>query len=150
MFQNLHRGQRDTRLFPYLIHYDTLYPLILPQFQEYSVSKSSLLFLPIIVRLCRRFCRLPCPRKINIRLFPPPHPHLCPLLTLCCLVEVHKRSCRNVLRVRILPSQDVCLHYLKPHLRSRRLCQGVIPLPASLLLREPPCKSQFRLLMEPP
>ena len=36
-YTHLHRGQRDTRLSPYLINCTTLYLLTLPQLQEYSV-----------------------------------------------------------------------------------------------------------------
>ena len=66
-----------------------------------------LLLQPILVRLrrCRR--RLPCPLQVESRLFPPPHPHLCPLLPLRRLTQVQNRSRRNILCDRILPSPNV-------------------------------------------
>ena len=76
------------------------------------------------LRLCLhlRLHRLPCPCQVNSRLFPLPHPHLCPLLPLRRLTQVQNRSRLNILREHILTSTNVGLHRLKPRLHSHRLC----------------------------
>ena len=89
----------------------------------------TLLFHPLLVRLRRRRQCLPCLCQVNSCLFPPPHSHPLPLIPLCRLIKVQKWLHSNIMHRCILPSPNICLHRLKPRLRSRRLHQGVLPLP---------------------
>ena len=135
MFHNLHRGQRYTRLCPYLVYCAMLYSLPLPHLRESSVLLPPLYssIPPSSVSATTIYVSL-SPRQVNYCLFPPPHPYPFPPLPLRCLTQVQNWSRHNILRGRILPTQNVGFHRFKPRLLSRRLCQCVLP-PLVKLLR---------------
>ena len=83
----------------------------------FSFNTPPLLLHTILIHLLRCLHRLPCPRQVNYLLFPPPHPHSCPLLSLLRITEVQRQLPSNILHDRILPLSNVCLHQLKPHSR---------------------------------
>ena len=130
VLHTLYRGQVDTIICTYLINCANFYTLSLPHLREsFHFNPPHLLLQSILVRLCHRFLHIPFPCQVNSLLFPPPHPHLYLFLPLRRLTEVQKRSRINIRSDLILPFPNVCIHWLKPCLRSCRLLRGVLPLP---------------------
>ena len=121
-----------------------------PRSRGLPFQPPTLFFHPMLILLRRHFRCLPFPHQINAHMLPPPHPHSCSILPLCCLAEFQKRLRRNVMRNRIMTFPDVCLHSLKPRLFSHRLRQVVLPLNVSLPPREPPCHSPRHMVLGPP
>ena len=109
-----------------------------------------LILQPILIHLLCRHRPLPLTRQVKSCLLPLPHPHPCTLIPIHHLKKVHKQSCSNIMRDRILPSPNICLHRLKPCLLSCRLWRCVLPLPIYPPLQEPPGQLLHHLVLEKP
>ena len=130
VFHTLHRGQRDTRLCPYLVYCATLSQLQLPHIQGSSV------LIPLLYYSRPSFSASSPAADVSFSPSTSIHacyhhriPTLASLLSLRRLTEVQKQSYINILRDQILTSPNVSLLWIKPRLRSRRLRQGILPLP---------------------
>ena len=62
-FHTMNRGQRDTRLYPYLVKFAHFYPFLLSHLRGSSVltPPPPPLFLHPVLACRRRFCYIPCP-----------------------------------------------------------------------------------------
>ena len=130
VFHTLHIGQRDTRLCPYLINCATFYALPLPHIRESSVltpllySSSPSSSASSAAAVVSIYPARSMPDCFHYRI-----PTRSPLLPLRRLTEVQKRLRSNILCDCILPSLNVCIHWIKHCLRSCGLRQGLLPLP---------------------
>ena len=146
-FHTLHIGQRDTRIFPYLVSSAIFYSLPLSQTRSLYLFPLSLFHpTPVRFRRCRRL--LPCPWQVKYRLLPPTYTHPHPQCPICFLIQVQKQWCSYELRNLFLNSTNVLLHHIKYRLLPCRRLQCVFPFTVCTPPQEPPLQSLRHLVLE--
>ena len=148
MFHILHKFQRDTRLFLYIVYCTNFYPFILSQLQEFFILIPLLCYSsPSSSTSADVFSLAPT------RSSPACYHHLTPTHApqfLSYTSQVQNWSCHNVLRDRILPSPNVGSYRLKLCLLSCRLHQGVIPPSVRPPTWNPPRQLPHHLVLKHP
>ena len=146
----LHRGQRDTRLCPYLAIFDLLY-YSLPLSQRRSLPHfPPSMFPPTVVRVCSHRCPLPFHYQLYTCLIPPQHPHPHRWFSIRLPTQVQNLSCSYELPDHVLPTLNIFFSRLESSLFSSCSLQGVFPFSVVPSMWESPCQPLRHLVQEPP
>ena len=147
VLHTFHRGQRETILFPYLVHFSTLYyyllvskPMSIPLFPCHCSP-------PLLVCICCRYRPILGPYQVYTCLLSTPYPHPYPPVfsTYPC---TGPECMEYLLTAQTCSAFSECIPILPqkpPPLYCRR--QGVFPFSISPSPLEPPYKPSLHLVL---